>query len=355
MIKNLFIKGQSKIIQEHDEYEQKKVGCLRGGSVGMLDNFGNYAGTCPSQAYLRFHGVVSDPVSSSRELMFEGGRLNEDGWFNILKKAWDGPILREDELGLEWTTENGTKVTGRPDIVLCKDSDIEDSHRPIPVVGIELKQVMSLWTARDILFNKEPKTNHLMQACHYMSIMNVPFELWYTNRTDFAITGDWCKNLFPKYGTPGSEHCEYAYYRLGQINPRTGRPVKSKINKDEYELGLVRGDEVVADVLKVVPFIQGYQLEIRESNLWFRDAMVTDSSWVRTEINIDDIKRYYNSIASLETVPAEPINIKFDGTLGNYNLRDYCSLGNLCCAYNKGKNIQSWVDKVKLEVKDKNS
>ena len=366
LVGDLFLKGQKLSMEEHDEKEKAKVGTLRGGSVGMLDEFGNFAGTCAAQAYLRFKGISSDPITSSRDLMFQGGRLNEDGWYEYLRKAWEGPILREEEIPTCWETSQGIKVTGRPDVVLCEavdksgpgiitqpDDDLRIVNYIKPIVGVELKQVMSLWTARDVLFNKSPKTNHLMQAAHYSWQLGVPFELWYTNRTDFAITGDWCKGLFPKYQADGSEHCQYSFQRIGPINPRTGRPSKSKINQEEFEILKVRGEEALADVLKTLPFIQGYQLKLEEGQLLFRDAMVEDAEWKETVINVKDIERFYNHIPDMKEVPPEPLNVKYNGEAGNYNLRDYCSLGNLCCAYNKGKHLDSWVDRVKLQVKDK--
>ena len=347
LIKKAFQNGQQKLLTKAASEESTKKGKLRGGNTGMMDEFGNIAGSCAARTYLRMKGVEVDPVDKSRDLMFAGGRANEDIWFEYLKEGYDGPILREEEIPTKWVTKNGIEVTGRPDIVLCSKSDDK------PKVGIELKQIMSLWTARDVMFQEMPKTPHLMQAAHYSWQLGIPFELWYTNRCDFAITGDWPKNLFPKFGEKGSEHCEYAYYREGEINPRTNKPKKIRIKEQEYQISLARGEKVWADVLKILPFVKGYQLELREGTLWYRDAMVDDAGWVRTVIKTADIERYYNHIAEMTEVPPEPINIKANGEQGSYKLSDYCSLGMLCCAYNRGKDLKSWCDRVEVEVRNK--
>lgn len=345
MIRELFKKGQQIMLDEAAKAEAGKTGNLRGGSSGMLTPGGETTGQCRALTYLRYHGVVVEPVDASRDLMFDAGRRNEDHWYDVLSKSLpEGMIImREEEIPTKWTNKDGIDVTGRPDIVIC------DKNKK-PVTGIELKLVSSLWTARDVMFQSKPKLNHLIQAAHYSWQLGCPFELWYTARADFAITGDWPKNLFPKAGEPGSEFCQYAFYEEGEINSKTKKPIKRKITEDEYKLKLARGQTVYCDILKILPFVKGYELDIHEGTLYVKDAMVDNAPWVETIVKIDDIKRYYDNIVNIKKVPSEPRVKNFDGTVGNYKASQYCSLGDLCCGKCEGMQIDSWVDKVKAKV-----
>lgn len=352
MIAKLFADGQRKLLDQDIAAEAGKSGTLRGGNTGMLRADGNTVGYCPALTYLRFKGISTDPVTPSRDLMFDAGRRNEDHWYDILKESWDGTIKRETEIPTSWVNTYGVRVTGRPDIILC-DKD------GTPVTGIELKLVSSLWTARDILFEHMPKTQHLMQAAHYSWQLGIPFELWYTSRADFAIGGDFQKNLFPKLGQPGSEHCVYAYYyEEGKINPKTNKPVKSKITEDEYKIYKARGKKVYAEVLKVSPFVQGYQMDIHNEKIFIKDAMLDDAPWLETIVNITDIKRYFDYISEIQqtdSVPKPPQVLKADGSKANYKAPDYCSLGELCCGRCSEKSLATWTDKVKIMVSEKKS
>jgi len=338
--------GQESIRKGYLEKEGGKKGCLRAGQTGMADEFGNIAGQCAAQAWLRSQGVEYNKPDAKTMIMFDGGNANEDAWLKVLKAGWDGPILCEEEIPTRWLTDSETPVTGRPDVVLC-DKDEK------PQLGIELKQCMSFWSVRDVLFEGNPKTAHLLQAAHYSWQLGIPFELWYTGRSEFAIMADWVKRGLPKYLEPGSEHLEYAFYRQGDINPRTGKPMKHRINKQEYEIALAQGEKVFADALKTRPFIQGFLLELREGTLWYQNAIKPNAEWVRTVIKIDDIKKFYNTVSELKKVPKPPINIKPTGEEGGFKIQDYCSLGPLCCAYNTGKDIGQWKDRVEIETKNK--
>lgn len=350
MIKELFEKGQQQLLDKAAKEESTKVGTLRAGNSSLLLPSGEFVGVCPNVTYLRFKGIVIEPVDKSRDLMFDAGRRNEDHWVDVLKQSWDGIVLTESEVPIRWETTNGTQVTGRPDIVLCdKDKN--------PVCGIELKLVSSLWTARDVYFQKKPKLNHLVQAAHYSWKLNVPFELWYTSRADFAITGDWVKNLFPKPGELGSEHCVYAYYQEGKLNPKTGKNVKHKLTKMEYDLKSAMGERGLScDILKINPFTQGYLTDIHNGKLYYKDAMLSNSSWIETLITLDDITRYYERITEMETlnqVQPTPKLLDVNGDKLNYTAQQYCSLGDLCCGKCPEKQLDKWVDKIKLKLEDK--
>ena len=402
MIRDLFQKGQQMMLDEAAAEESTKSGKLRGGNTSMINSKGQIIGQCANLTYLRYKGIVVEPVDASRDLMFDAGRRNEDHWAEVLGKSLpEGlTIIREEDIPTKWETTDGTPVTGRPDIVLAEKHiratqsdgtvvyDVPDTGDIIkysgeaprmevfnkPVVGIELKQASSLWTLRDVVFQKKPKLAHLMQAAHYSWQLGCPFELWYTSRSDFAITGDWPKALFPKAGEPGSEHCTYAFYKLGTINPRTKKPTKSKITEQEYVLGdktkkvkwaetyinkqgvettITKSDYLFqCDIVKVNPLVQGYELDLHEGKLYYRDAMVDNSEWYESIVTIEDIKRYYEKITKMEqenVVLPEPKVLSAQGERGNYKLSQYCSLKELCCGKCSGQKLDQWVDKIRSQ------
>ena len=109
--------------------------------------------------------------------MFAAGNLNEDAWFEWLGlSSYEGKILREEEVPSLWYTSNGTKVTGRPDIVLCSEAvvpeDVEasevrqfiqnDDKYYEPLEGIELKLMCSFWTFRSVVLEGMPKFGHMI-------------------------------------------------------------------------------------------------------------------------------------------------------------------------------------------------
>ena len=359
MIKELFEEGQAKILKAEAELEKTKAGKLRAGNSGLLTADGKTIQSCRAQTYLRYKGISADPTTPSRDLMFDGGRRNEDHWADVLAESWNGVILREEEIATRWETDFGVAVTGRPDIVLCNTESK-------PVAGIELKQCCSLWTTRDILVNKKPKLAHLIQSAHYSWQLGIPYELWYTSRVDYAVTGDWIKRMFPKFGEDKSENFDYGFYKLGEINPRTEKPIRHRITKEEYIAShqpdewveyydkvkdkTVREPKYQCEVLKVLPFVQGYQLDLSEGQLFYRDAMASDSPWIATHIKIADLERFYNSIPVLDKVPKEPELQDCNGDKLSYKASQYCSLGLLCCKYNEGRDINEWVSDVEASL-----
>lgn len=346
-VHELFLEGQIKLIRASSAKEVTKVGTLRAGNTGMLTAEGKIVGPCMALTHLRFRGIDikgseddgDNGGAAGRELMFEGGRTNEDSWAAVLEQSWDGPILREEEIATRWQTSSGIPVTGRPDLVLCRSivtgSGAFQQTQVNPVLGIELKQVSSLWTAYTVRFKGQPKFNHLLQAAHYSWQLGVPYELWYTSRTDYHIP-DWIKAQLPKAGAPGSEALAYSYYMRKEDGG------KSKISKLEYD-ELPSGSKF-ADPLKVTPFITGYKIELRAGILFY--AAAGTDRWVKTAVSIADIQNYYEMVPQLTEVPPEPALLKADGTRENYKARDYCALGPLCCAYNAGREMSNWIDEI---------
>lgn len=322
----LFEEGVRVMQAEHVAEESTKVGILRAGNTGLLEVVNNaktgkpsveVSGKCHRLSFLRFKGIRIEEHGEERELMFDGGRGNEDLWAAILLKAWTGKLLREEDVPISWELPSGIKVTGRPDLVLA-DND------GVPVKGIELKLVSSLWTARDVLLDK-PKPPHLMQAAHYMWRLSeqtgksVPFELWYTSRVDWAVNGNWVQKLFPKKGEKASEYCEY--------------------------------NETSGEIKKVLPFRKGFLLRWKGDTL---DSPLEVSpvggkpNWSASIVTRRRILDYFEYVAKMEAnkeLGPRPMNLNADGTKGNYDPCDYCSLKQHCNTW-EDKGFEAWLANV---------
>ena len=316
-ILELLIAGKEAQIQASQEAEAGKLGRLRGGNTGMVDGTGRVIGSCARLAHLRSLGITSDPVTIQKALMFDGGLKNEDIWKETILAANEpGLVLRcEEEIPIQWTTKEGRLVTGRPDIVLGRMvPPAEGDAEPLFVAerGIELKQVFSLWTARDVLFKGKPKMSNLLQSGHYAYQLGIPYELWYTNRSTFAITDYsdtrfFAKKNFPKEGAPLSEYCRY--------NERN-------------------------QILSIEPFVVGYELQWNDKQqLMYRQIAApgaAENKWVYTIITWDSIAKYYSLAANAATIlPPRPHNVLADGEAGGYDLCDYCPLSEVCTAHEK--------------------
>lgn len=319
----LFIQGSQNLIDTKQAEEKLKVGTLRAGNTGVLTPTGKVAGTCHRKTFLRYKGIELEPEDISRKLMFDAGNGNEDLWVNVLEAAQEpGLVLRrEEELGLEWSLPSGQKVSGRPDIVLGK----MNGEAWEPVRGIELKLVSSLWTARDVLLKGKPKTIHLMQAGHYAWKLGVPFEIWYSNRTTFAITDYsqdrfFARKNFPKPGEPLSEYCKYN--EKGQI-------------------------------LSVEPFIVGYEVRWNNKGQLVYSQVGSDKV-VHTFITQQGIEDYYSLVARMEKedyLGPRPENLDADGEAAGYDLCDsrYCPLASTCDNHEK-KGLANWLEQVKKVI-----
>jgi hypothetical protein len=307
--------GLRGIKREHAAQEAPKVGTLRAGNSGILLPDGQIAGKCARLTYLRFVGVDAEQEDPSREFMFAGGRTNETSWVDLLVSAGVAreDIRQEGEVPISWTTVLGTKVTGRPDIVIGAR---EPSGTWMPKRGLELKLVSSLWTARDVAIVGNPKAMHLMQAAHYAWKVGVPFELWYTSRADYAING-WAAKQFPKPGQPGSVFCQY---------------------NDKGE------------AMKTLPFVVGYALGWEGQTLTYQ-RLGPDGPHpvVKTIVTKTGIADYFELVARMgpeEPLPPRPVNLSANGEAGNYSICKYCALSPVCDKKERGS-TKAWVEAVK--------
>ena len=292
--------GIQNIQDEHNAAEVHKKGILRAGNTGLLLPDGSVIGKCARQTYLRLDGISAGEDDASREFMFAAGRTNEDSWIDLLVRAGipNDHIKREEEIPISWQTRSGRTVSGRPDIVLGEPR----LGAFVPTKGIELKLVSSLWTARDVAIKQEPKAMHLMQAAHYSwKLGDLPFELWYTSRADFAING-WAQKNFPKQDQPGAKYCQYN---------EKGEP------------------------LKTIPFIVGYELDWNKGVLEYRSLTSPGGKWIPTIVTKKAIEDYFELVDSMtqegnEQLPPRPLNVSASGEKGGYSICSYCPLQQVC-------------------------
>lgn len=304
--------------KEHSEADQKKLGTLRVGNSGIMSSDGSVAGSCVRKAHLRQLGVEIEEPSEDKLIMFELGIANEDVTAKLLSEVLEpGQILlREEEIPVSWTTESGVPVSGRPDLVVCSAEDKK------PELGIELKSVHSMWTARTVLFEGQPKLPHLIQAAHYMWKLDVPYKLVYKAYSQLGQSmSDWAKKFFPKQGEKFSEYVDY--------NPKG-------------DIKGLKQFEVAYDLR----FNPRGQVEYKREE---------DDRWITTIIQRDDIVRFYETAATLATASdlgPRPTTVDAHGDKLNYKDCNYCSLSTTCDAFEK-RGYAEWLAEVKQVTKKK--
>lgn len=329
LIAPLITEALDTLLREDIENESTKSGILRGGNSGIYVKETNKVyGKCARQTYARFKGIELQSIDPSRKLMFMAGVGNEDLWMQMLKKSFTGIIKAEEEVPTSWQTDDGTLVTGRPDIVLCKENGEA-------VRGIELKLVCSVWTAREVLFEDTPKFEHLCQAAHYSWQLDVPFELWYTSRADFHMNPI-LERLVPK----DSPHVEYGTYSLEpSTRSKTGY---TKKRLSELDLATKSYNKIVRDPLKILPFMTGFTLS------WAADGFLEYTSvqtgrTTKTIITKQRIKDFYELITRMDKekiLPPLVNGIKGNGEKLNYNPEIYSPLAQINQNYT---DYDSWV------------
>ena len=264
-VAELLAAGQAAVVREDAEKEASKRGVLRGGSSGIITEDGKNYGECPRKAYLRSIGV-QEAKEGPEQKMFAAGRVNEDILYNWLGKVYSGIIYREGELGVEWETSSGVRVTGSPDLILA-DKD------GTPVKGIEAKLVSSVWTANSVHYKLQPRNSHLIQAAHYSMALNfLPYDLVYSSRVDWH------------FGQLGSDF-------MGS-EPRAVAWRRSFIGKPDVELN------EAGEPKRILPFDRVYELTWERDRLhFFTKGMPKPQT---TVISAQNIARFYEHIAEME-------------------------------------------------------
>jgi hypothetical protein len=321
--------------KKYTDMDATKLGILRAGNSGIMSEDGEVAGSCHRVAHLRQLGIELDPPTDSNLIMFQVGTSNEDIIFeDLMHTAAAGEIiLREEEIPIEWFTSNGTRVTGRPDMVLCvveetpvtaEEAASMNGSGPEhmqagallssakPVLGLELKSVASVWTSRSVLFEGEPKLAHLAQAGHYAWKLNVPFKLIYKQ---YALQSmpDFAAKFFPAQGKPLSEHIDY--------NPQ-GKPKAIK------------------------PFEIVYDLEYGQNGK-LRYRREGTKSWTESIVSREDIERYYEFVSKMgpdQNLGPRPLTLGTDGEAKKFTNCAYCPLDKTC---KTEKVYADWLNAVK--------
>ena len=331
-------KGRQIDREQHKEGEVHKLGTLRAGTGGIMADNGDVAGGCVRKAHLRSLGIEIEEPDDGKLIMFQLGYANEDVLYKDLIKtsAPDEVLLREEEIPIEWQTSNGTRVTGRPDVVICSVSERESPtaiRRETPAkdtvyfykpeVGLELKSVHSVWVARDVLFGKQPKLTNLIQAGHYMWKLGIPYRLIYKGYSSLGQGMAWSDkmaSMFPRQGEPGSEWMEY--------NDR-GKPKQVKQFEVVYELELDRHGRIM----------------YREENATGERA----APWKKSLATTADIERYYEYVSQMESskqLGPRPLTLDAHGSRLNYTDCSYCPLQETCDKY-EDKGYDTWLKQVR--------
>lgn len=311
---------------DHRLRDQKVLGNLRAGNSGIMSDDGDVAGSCHRVAHLRQLGIVIEEPLDSTQIMWQLGTVNEEIVYrDLMRTLSPGEIvLREEEIPIEWMTENGTKVTGRPDIVICTTT--AGVLAPAPVLGIEVKSVASVWTSREVLFEGRPKMEHLIQAGHYSWKLGVPFRLLYKQYQNQAIPS-WAQKFFPKAGREYSEYVEY----------------KEK-----------------GDIKHILPFEISYSLEWDKKGVLkyrreYADMSRTVGPWQKSLVTQADIERYYEFISEMAetgSLGPRPMTVDSAGKEKNFSTCDYCPLQGICDATEeRGLSYGDWLERVQTHAR----
>lgn len=371
---------------EYVRKEEEKRGVLRAGSSGIISEKNEVAGHCARKAHLRSLGIELDPPTEDKLIMFDLGFASEDIVYEKLVSALDGTghvILREEEIPVEWMTSNGTKVTGRPDIVICKayasapkgewqgvvpiNKNGLTVAAAVPVLGLELKSVHSVWVAREVLFNRKPKLSNLTQAAHYMwklgeqvGMKYLPYKLVYTGYSQLGqgMAGDkdgWKVDGFPHPGEPGSEYIEYSYYEWSWKdvqNKKTGHFERKKSYKqlDHTAYLNLRESSRAHSIKHIKQFEIVYDLKFDEAGrLCYKLEHESEADWTRTIVTIEGIESFYEFVAGMadkKELGPRPAQVDTIGNKAGYKDCDYCPLKSTCDSHEK-KGYKSWLDAVK--------
>ena len=313
---------------KHAEGEVVKKGNLRAGSSGIFSPTGESAGHCLRKAHVRQLGLEVEEIAEDKLIMFDLGFASEDIVYDKLKRSLEGTgkvILREEEIPIEWLTTNGTKVTGRPDVVICEDVELDaEKTDRIPRLGIELKSVHSLWTARDVLFGGKPKLANIIQAAHYMWKLDVPYKLVYTGYSQLGQgmvgTDSWVSRMFPKQGKPFSEYVDY--------------------NTEKGTIKHIKQFEIV------------YDMRIENGVVEYKPEM--SDKWVATIVTIPDIERFFEKVSMIPStgdLGPRPSPVDTLGKKAGYTDCDYCPLKATCDAHDKS-GYNKWLEEVQKFSKD---
>lgn len=293
--------------QDTADKDKKDTGILKGGNAGVLIDgqpFAKY--NCPRKSYLRFKGITLKDKQDSTLLMFEGGKVAEEIWKVVLSgHESDSLTIRREEEAAVSTTVKGVQVTGRPDFVVYKNNQ--------PILGVEHKNLSSVYSSMDVRVNGEPGFDHLAQAGFYMSSLGCQYKLVYTQSVNFPLIG-WLSKKVPK------SHPSVELNEKGE--PKT----------------LLPGIEVFD--LRFGP--NGILQYKREEETIFIDTIITRKS-------ILDNYEYIINMDKTNSLGKRPKNVKWNGKEKEWNACKYCSLLETCDKLET--NPKAWLQEIKEKHK----
>lgn len=300
---------------DHEE-KAKQTPWLRAGNSGVVLDNGVIGIQCPRKALLR-KLAIELPVPLNRRPMFDHGIAMEDVIkAKLIRQLGDTcEITGDDVNATEWSNYFDTKVTGSPDLL------IKSKHTGELLAGIELKTCCSVWTAKSVMLDGEPKLAHVAQAGHYLWQTGLDtYQLLYVQSVEYAAPFTMTK------GKALETYAEHNHPKAHQIAYRSGKPFKLLPGRICYELKFDN---------------QGV--------LCYREAAVRGATWTKTIITAEAIQDFYNYVDDQEQerqLAARPMTLKYDGSAGTFNMCDpkYCELAGICDTYERY--FDKWVAEV---------
>ena len=369
-------------LEAGDKREDAYVFNYRGGNAGAVIPWKGIltpTGACPRLIHLRSwlrwqpdentDVKIGDSTISAKHLMFDGGLANEHVWDLRLKAALPDThiLLSEEELGLKLTLPNGLPFSGRPDHVYCRKG--VDGAPPVVEHVLEHKGVHSIWTARNVMFEKKPKFQNILQTAIYSHLLErrqntastetgrVSGELIYSSYVNY-VTNPMVERILPRYGDKDSEWMAYHFYRVRLTKRSPKGWTKDKITEQEYlnERGSfikVEGKSlptVMADANYIKPFVIAYDVRVCHDGAieW---KVGTSTQWIPLGVHVDNMFSLYKMADDMRQpeayLPPIPVNLTAYGKEENYDACTYCALKDLC--KRKHANVGEWKKDVKNE------
>ena len=292
--------GDQQLQAEHAKLEAEKAGNLRGGDSGCMVNGEVYG--CHRQSIARALGLEIPPDANSL-LFFAAGYGMEDQIAAKLIAGWQGEVLQEEDVPVQWSVPSGRQVTGRPDFMLR-------THKS--GVGIELKTIVSTNSAKQVGLLHKPQTKHLCQAAHYSWQHNTPWILTYVSPARYNCTNNKIKGT-GQFEYPGQ------YY------------------------------------LKIDPFRAHFYLRFDdEGTLVYRHPKYAkEISTVITQQGIQDYYHLIDECLEKKTLYFPPINRYADGSKMPYEHVKYCEA---CTAAEQAQgDWQHWLDELSLKIEERSN
>ncbi len=361
----VLLRGMLAAVEEEKARTWLERGRLRGGSVGLLrESDGAPLSGCPRQALARFLGA--EPPRNAVEwavnhLMLDAGNGSELLWAKDLAKGIGRGLgvaglerarlhVNKDggnDYHIEWWLEDPrggppTRGTGREDLALVSDGGAGGS--PNVLLLCELKMVASISTAHTVLLKRQPKLDHLVQACNYALRAGAPVQIWYAGRTKLPYASkEWPYLREHEYGPTDLSESDLGRFSL--FLERTGKTYRSKLKQ-------------------ILPFLVGYQVGWTEDGFATYQCLLPDGPLGEptvSPVRLDRIDAHYQAVlsqeASAELHPIRPKATDANGHVhGRFSLCNYCGWKSTCDradrAADKGEAYRIWREGVDAQAEE---